>query len=385
MKWFASLALGMLTASFTQAGVQSPVIRSFSPDGELVCTNLERGSVASVEWSPTVTGPWANTPPGMSAVTADTNGTIQVSLPMGSGAMFFRVLGVAGNPPQLNMALIPAGSFTMGDTFDEGDHNERPTHTVYVSAFHMDKYEVTKALWDEVYNWAVTHGYSFDNNAQGKATSHPAQSMTWYDAVKWCNARSEKENRTPAYYTSAAQTTVYRTSQVNIQNDWVKWTTGYRLPTEAEWEKAARGGASGHRFPWSDSDTIQHGRADYCSSSSSVYDTSPTRGFHPSFNDGVYPYTSPVGYFAVSGYGLYDLAGNVWEWCWDLYSSSYYSSSPGTDPRGPTSGSYRGLRGGSWYGNALCARCPYRLNIGDPVSRDYGIGFRCVVAGASVP
>jgi len=118
---------------------------------------------------------------------------------------------------------------------------ERPVHTVSVSAFYMDRTEVTKALWDEVYQWAIANGYSFDNQGSGKAANHPVHSVNWYDTVKWCNARSQKEGRTPAYYTSAAQTTVYRTGQMDVRNDWVKWSAGYRLPTEAEWEKAGRG------------------------------------------------------------------------------------------------------------------------------------------------
>jgi formylglycine-generating enzyme required for sulfatase activity len=86
--------------------------------------------------------------------------------------------------------------------------------------------------------------------------------VDWYDVVKWCNARSEMEGRTPAYYTSAEQTTVYRSGQTDVDNAWVNWTAGYRLPTEAESEKAARGGASGQRFPWGD--TISWGQANYC-------------------------------------------------------------------------------------------------------------------------
>ena len=123
--------------------------------------------------------------------------------------------------PPAGMALIPAGSFMMGNSLnpDEGWPDELPLHSVYVSAFYMDRYEVTKALWDEVYSWAITHGYSFDNAGLGKASTHPVQTVSWYDSVKWCNARSEKEGRTPAYYTSTAQTTVYRTGQVDVQND----------------------------------------------------------------------------------------------------------------------------------------------------------------------
>jgi formylglycine-generating enzyme len=293
----------------------------------------------------------------------------------------FRVTADDAAAPS-GMVLIPAGSFTMGNCMDpgEGFSDELPLHTNYVSAFYMDRYEVTKALWDEVYNWAITHGYSFEYGAQGKASDHPAHSMTWYDAVKWCNARSEKEGRTPAYYTDAGLSMRYRSGQVNVQTNWVNWSSGYRLPTEAEWEKAARGGASGQRFPWSDVDTITHSRANYYVYQSSgtnyyVYDQSPTVGYHLTFATGDTPYTSPVGSFAANGYGVYDMAGNVWERCWDWYGS--YSSGSQTDPRGPASGSYRVDRGGGWYCNAVYCRAAYR-DYFSPYYGYNGIGFRSV-------
>ena len=288
----------------------------------------------------------------------------------------FLHLTVSDVPP--GMALIPAGPFVMGDTFGEGWSDDLPLHTNQISAFYMDKFEVTKALWDSVYSWAITNGYSFEYEAQGKATNHPAQSMTWYDAVKWCNARSQKAGRTPAYYTSVAQTAVYRSGQIDVQNDWVKWSSGYRLPTEAEWEKAARGGASGQRFPWSGTNNITHSMANYSSDASYAYDTSSTRGFHPTFAIGGYPYTSPVGYFAANanGYGLYDMAGNVWEWCWDWYGS--YASGSQTDPRGPASGSLRVFRGGGWGDYAGGCRAASR-NDDRPTYRYGNLGFRSVL------
>ena len=368
-----SLCALALAASVT-AQAQPRVITSFSGNGALVCSNLAPGSVATVEWTASVTGPWTNNWAGLEVVTADSNGMIQVRVPM-----FYRVRGTDSAAPE--MVLIPAGTFTMGATTNVGHEyygGEVPQHTVSVSAFYMDKYEVTKSLWDKVYQWATNHGYSFNYAGSGKASTHPVQTIDWYDAVKWCNARSEKEGWTPAYYTSAAQADVYRTGQTNVQTDWVNWSSGYRLPTEAEWERAARGGASGHRFPWPDVDTITHTQANYYSFYSYSYDISETRGYHPTFDDGVFPYTSPIGSFGANGYGLYDMAGNVWEWCWDWYSSTYYDSSPGTDPRGPTSGSQRVIRGGSWYNSALDSRTAYR-NYLTPDNGFFNFGFRSVL------
>jgi len=296
-----------------------------------------------------------------------------VDLPGQVGSYKVRVCAEDG------MALIPAGEFQMGDTFNEGSIYERPVHAVYIDAFYMDSYEVTKGLWDTVNTWATANGYDLVGVGFGKAADHPVHTVNWYDCVKWSNARSQKKGRTPCYYTDASLMTVYKTGQMAPH---VKWdANGYRLPTEAEWEKAARGGAAGHRFPWSDSDTIQHARANYYSEWSGgdpylPYDTSPTEGYHPTFAVGNMPYTSPVGYFAPNGYGLYDMAGNVWEWCNDWYLSSYYSSSPYNNPHGPTSGTYRVLRSGGWSGNAIHCRVAYR-NAYRPYDRDSYLGFRC--------
>lgn len=280
------------------------------------------------------------------------------------------------------MAFIPAGPFEMGDPLHEGNANESPVHRVYVSAFYMDRCDVTKTTWDHVYRWAVRHGYSFENAGSGKGPNHPVETVNWYDIAKWCNARSEEEGLTPAYYTDERHTAVYRIGQADMTNADVDWAAdGYRLPTEAEWEKAARGGASGHRFPWTDTDTISHGRANYYSTSSNSYDVSSTRGFHPKFHDGIYPFTSPVGSSPPNGYGLYDMAGNLWQWCWDWYDAAWYANpaSREKDTHGPNSApknGFRVMRGGAWHRAANFARCSHR-GMDAPDLGWIVFGFRC--------
>jgi formylglycine-generating enzyme required for sulfatase activity len=186
------------------------------------------------------------------------------------------------------------------------------------------------------------------------------------------------EGRTPCYYNEAGLTTLYKTG---TGTPYPKWdANGYRLPTDAEWEKAARGGASGQRFAWGN--TISWGQANYSAFPESAggypYDVNPTKGYDPTYNDGITPYTSPVGDFGANGYGLYDMAGNVWEWCWDWYGS--YSSDSQTDPRGPASGLLgRVFRGGSWSSDAKDARVATRHGL-DPSGMGDAFGFRVVVA-----
>jgi formylglycine-generating enzyme required for sulfatase activity len=259
------------------------------------------------------------------------------------------------------MALIPQGSFTMGNSVAaDTDITDAPTRTVTLDAFYMGKYEVTKAEWDEVRTWGLANGYTDLSVAYSKASYHPVSS-SWHEMVKWCNARSQKEGLTPVYYTNNAQTTIYKTGWVNVTNAQVKWTAnGYRLPTEAEWEKAARGGLSDKRFPWGD--TISHSQANYVASSFYSYDLSGSvNNNHVTYKTGSAPYTSPVGAFAVNGYGLYDMAGNVSEWCWDWYGAHALDSQ--TNPRGANTGPGRVIRGGDWNNQAYACRVAVRYYI----------------------
>ena len=272
-----------------------------------------------------------------------------------------------------NFSLIPAGSFQMGDALD--GLSDAPIRTVTVSAFYMAQNLVTWTDWGTVRTWGLTHGYTDLAVGAGKAATHPVQTITWYDMVKWCNARSEKDGLTPCYTISAV---VYRTgsSDVAVCN-WA--ANGYRLPSEAEWEKAARGGLSGKRFPWGD--TISQSQANYYGSTGSLaYDLGPNGYNSIGSVGGTSPATSPVGSFPANGYGLYDMAGNVCEWCWDWYGT--YAAGAQTDPRGVSSGAYRVFRGGIWYNSASGCRAAYR-HSGDPTGSGGDIGFR--IARSSVP
>jgi len=230
------------------------------------------------------------------------------------------------------MALIPAGSFEMGDSKDEPEvwmKWSRPVHTVELDTFYMDVHEVTVGqfrkfveesgyvynLWDDVAVFSPT----------GK---HPMIWVTWDDATAYA-----------------------------------EWA-GKRLPTEAEWEYAARGGLIGKRYPWGDDAGVARDYANYKGTGGKDKWTR----------------CAPVGSFKSNGYGLYDMAGNVWEWCSDWYGGDYYSNSPSCNPQGPSSGSYRVLRGGSLdyhsdppYG----LRVAYR-NSFNPTVRNLNNGFRCV-------
>ena len=291
---------------------------------------------------------------------------------------------VTHNPVSDSFAYIPAGSFEMGQT-----GIVTPVHSVYVSAFYMGRTKVTWLDWRTVRDWARASGRGYTDlwDGSGKADNHPVQSISWYQMVRWCNAKSEMAGLTPCYTLAES---VYRTTDNSAVV--CNWTAnGYRLPTEAEWEKAARGGVSGALFPWG-TNTISHSQANYCVYSVNgttnyfSYDVTPRPGYttnwyyHPTYAVNGEPYTSPVGSFAKNGYGLYDMAGNVWERCWDRYGT--YPSTSQTDPCGATSGSDRVLRCGGCYSVAENCLVACR-NCGNPTYGNSDGGFR--VARGSVP
>ncbi len=275
---------------------------------------------------------------------------------------------------------IPGGTFQMGDSFNEGYSDELPVHTVTISTFKMSKYETTNAQYAEYLNAAnaeglikvsggVVYAASDNSNSQPYMDTHSADSNSQIDYTGTFTVRS-KSGR------DMSNDPVVEVSWYGAQAFCDYY--GYRLPTEAEWEYAARGGEHNpyYRFPWGN--TITHSQGNYNSNSSYSYDVSPTRGHHPFWNDGLTPYTSPVGSFGANGYGLHDTVGNGLEWCHDWHDGGYYNSSPQQDPQGPVSGDLRAIRSGSWFYFPDISRTTFR-DWGYPGLRGYGRGFRCAL------
>jgi formylglycine-generating enzyme required for sulfatase activity len=257
------------------------------------------------------------------------------------------VAAVSKKSAPSGMIWIASGTFMMGSPHSEaGRRDDETRHQVTISkGFYMGNYEVTQAEYQAVMG---------NNPSDFKGIDLPVENVSWYDAVEYCNKRSQQERLRPAYTISGSG------DRRNVT--WDRNANGYRLPTEAEWEYACRAGTTS---PFSTGSNITTEQANY---------------------DGNYPYngnatkiyregTTAVGSFAANRWGLYDMHGNVWEWCWDWFGS--YSSGLQTDPTGADSGVSRVNRGGSWYIYAQYLRSAYRL-YENPSIRNSDLGFRLV-------
>ena len=264
-------------------------------------------------------------------------------------ALNFTLLSCGNRGGRYEMVHVPSGSFQMGS--DESlDYGARPPHTVTLSAFSIGKYEVTQALYKSV----MGHNPSYFNG-DTDSPRRPVEQVTWYDAVEFCNKLSERERRQPVYaINDRTPAKGYPIESATVTADWSK--NGYRLPTEAQWEYAAKGGdGSPENYTYAGSDDPDE-VAWYADNS----DDTP----------------HVVGTKAPNGLGLYDMSGNVYEWCWDQYGD--YSSEAQTDPISASLWSNRVLRGGSWYNLAGRVRPAYRNND-YPAARGGDLGFRIVL------
>lgn len=241
----------------------------------------------------------------------------------------------------VSMRLVPAGEFTMGS--EDGESDERPVHQVYLNAFYMDVYEVTNAMYAECV----------------KDESCIAPQLTSSYSRPEYYGNPEFENY-PVIYVSGYQAQSY-----------CEWRGG-RLPTEAEWEKAARG-VDELTYPWGN--TIDATKLNAC-------DKNCTLNWADQNVDDGFADTAPVGSYesGKSPYGMYDMAGNVWEWVADSYDPAYYQNSPLSNPLGPSLTEYRVLRGGSWSDKIYYTRATTRSRYFYFYYPDYvwsRFGFRC--------
>ena len=255
-------------------------------------------------------------------------------------------------PPE-GMVLIPAGTFQMGST--TGDVDEVPVHTVELDAFYIDQHEVTNAEYQ----------------AFVAATGHPPPRGIGYTAVYELLKNDYEPWNDPGFNHPDQPVTTVTWFDATAYCEWV----GKRLPTEAEWEKAARGGLEGARYPWGDTEP-DNTSANFADSQTKFEWRSPD------VNDG-FLFTAPVGTFPPNSYGLFDMAGNVWEWCADWYSPTYYSDvqdaeNPPRNPTGPDTGERRVLRGGTWYRAVHTIRNAERVSD-FPNSSLNVVGFRCAM------
>lgn len=235
----------------------------------------------------------------------------------------------------LDMALIPAGTFTMGDQAGAGVANETPTRSVSVNAFFMSKHEISQRVYQEVMG---------ANPSYNKGDNRPVENITWFKALEFCNALSARQGYEMCY--------VDINGNVSVEMG----ANGYRLPTEAEWEYGCKAGTASSYY-------TGNSKADLESA-----------GWYSGNGGGT---THDVGKLRANNFGLFDMHGNVFEWCWDWFKSDYYQDGQNNNPLGPAGGSDRVCRGGSYFVFEFGCRSSFRSMLKPSIpSRD--IGFRVV-------
>ncbi|MBU0678584.1 MAG: formylglycine-generating enzyme family protein [Verrucomicrobia bacterium] len=350
---------------------QELVVDSIQQNGQISVANVVTNTSVTIEWAPTITGRWQRTWQNLCREEPGTNVSMTMRLPR-----FFRAVMTSNLPPP-GMVLIDGGKFLMGNSLQNSPW-------ITLSAFYVDRYEVSNERMRQVMQYAHdagkltmtatnalnAHGdseelldlddpdceISYAGGTFSVATGRenfPCKEMTWYGALAYGNFKSDMDGLERC---------------INFTN----WTcdfsrNGYRLPTESEWEKASRGGRLARQYPWGS--TINGSMANYVNSVDPYDNNTTPIGYYNGSQ-------SPAGDDMANGFGLYDMAGNVWEWCWDWFGVSLPPDGS-VDPTGPATGSSKILRGGSWAVSETSLRCtsatPY-----DPRSSANQYGFRCV-------
>jgi formylglycine-generating enzyme required for sulfatase activity len=289
------------------------------------------------------------------------------------------------NTVGMKLVPIPAGEFLMGstDSDKEAEDEEQPRHRVRITRpFYLGATEVTVGQFRKVvestglrteaetdgkggFGWNEATAkfdqdphYTWRNPGFSQSDEHPVVNVSWNDAIEFCNKLSELEGLKPYYQFSGG---------ARSGGD------GYRLPTEAEWEYACRAGTTTRYQNGDDPETLTQVGNFADGTARTKYST----WTHAKSAQDGYVYTAPVGRFRPNRFGLYDMHGNVWEWCWDWYAKNYYGQSPDADPLGPSQAAVRVNRGGAWFGNPRSGRTAYR-NWNSPGYRLFNLGFRVV-------
>lgn len=220
--------------------------------------------------------------------------------------------------------LIPAGWFSVGS--ETGQDNERPEHRVWVDAFYLAACQLTNQEYGRFLRASGIQVPALWDDPNFSQPEQPVVAVSWFDAVRYC--------------------------------DWLNGITGhkYRLPTEAEWERAARGGHDGKQFPWGND---------------------PPQSL-PKYNERWIRGPEPVAQYGPNDFGIFDICENVHEWCSDWYQADYYAIAPERNPRGPQTGERRASRGGSWRHHVKVARCAARSSLPPQFKyADYGLRVAC--------